>query len=75
MPIIRISDRAMTLIRANVRPGHTFVQNGKRRPDGTWDVPIEDDTLDRLNEHRLTGESDSDVVERVLTKALCGGLS
>ncbi len=34
-----------------------FRSTATRRPDGTWLVPVEDDTYERLEAHRLPGES------------------
>jgi hypothetical protein len=43
-----------------------FRSTAERQADGTWLVPIEDDTYERLEEHRLPGESDDDTVIRML---------
>ena len=43
-----------------------FRPTGTRQPDGSWLVPIEDDTSERLESMRLPGESDDDLVARVV---------
>jgi hypothetical protein len=43
-----------------------FRQTAERQPDGSWLVPLADDTWDRLAAQRLPGESDDDVVARVI---------
>ncbi len=63
--IIRLSARAYNMIRAKAR--YEFVQTGVQLDDGTWDAPFSDDTLDRVEEVRLAGESVSDCIERILS--------
>jgi hypothetical protein len=46
-----------------------FRSTGTRQPDGTWLVPIEEDTALRLDQRRLPGESDVDVVARLIRAA------
>ena len=43
-----------------------FQHTGSRQPDGSWLVPIEDDTAARLERMRLPGESEDDLVTRAL---------
>lgn len=43
-----------------------FRWTGTRQPDGSWLVPVEDDTYERLEQHRLPGESDDDLVQRLI---------
>lgn len=43
-----------------------FRWTGARQPDGSWLVPVEDDTYERLQQHRLPGESDDDLVQRLI---------
>ena len=40
--------------------------SGKQQPDGTWLVPIEDDTWEALESQRLPGESDDDTIQRLI---------
>lgn len=46
-----------------------FVETGKRRADGTWDVPLGNATVERVNSFRLAGESFSDCLVRVIALA------
>lgn len=43
-----------------------FRWTGARQPDGTWIVPVEDETYERLEQHRLPNESDDDLVQRLI---------
>ncbi|MBK8909468.1 MAG: hypothetical protein IPM60_16820 [Rhodospirillales bacterium] len=67
MKRIRISDSTYRAIaEAALLP---FRSTGKRQPDGTWLVPIEDDTYERLRSHRLPGETDDDTIARMIHAA------
>jgi hypothetical protein len=64
MKRIRISEATYRVIaEAAVLPFHS---TGQRQPDGTWLVPVEDDTYDRLQEHRQPGETDDDAIARII---------
>jgi hypothetical protein len=45
-----------------------FRSTGQRQPDGTWLVPIEDDTWEALERQRLPGESDDDAIQRLIRR-------
>lgn len=45
-----------------------FRSTATRQQDGSWLVPIADDTWERLQQHRLPGESDDDVVMRLISQ-------
>jgi hypothetical protein len=64
MPLIRLTDATYTAL-ARLAIG-TFRQTGQRQADGTWLVPIEQDTWDALQAKRLPGETDEDVIQRVI---------
>jgi hypothetical protein len=64
MPLIRMTDAPYTAL-ARLAIG-TFRQTGQRQADGTWLVPIEQDTWDALQATRLPGETDEDVIQRVI---------
>jgi hypothetical protein len=69
MPRINITNEAMLAIRsASTAPGG-FNQTANRRSDGTWDVPLEEDTLDRLKSQQLPGETLSDTIIRGIALA------
>jgi predicted CopG family antitoxin len=44
----------------------------KHNPDGSVTIPISDDTFARLEAMRRPGETDSDVLRRLLEKAMKG---
>ena len=64
MPLIRMSDATYTAL-ASLAIGR-FRPTGQRQADGTWLVPIEQDTWDALQAKRLPGETDEDVIQRVI---------
>lgn len=43
-----------------------FRSTGVRQNDGTWLVPVEEDTWERIEDQRLAGESDDDTVARLI---------
>lgn len=64
MRTIRVSDATYRAIAAlALLP---FRSTAMRQPDGTSLVPIEDNTYERLEAHRLPGESDEDTVQRLI---------
>ena len=64
MKTIRISDATYRAIaEAAIHPFHS---TAKRLLDGDWLVEIAGDTCERIQEHRLPGETDDDVILRAL---------
>ena len=61
MPTIRLSDA--TYRDLAILP---FTSTGVRQPDGTWLVPLEDDTMESLQQKRLPGETDDMLVGRLV---------
>jgi hypothetical protein len=45
-----------------------FRSTATRQADGTWLVPIADDTWERLRSQRLPGETDDDTVMRIVRR-------
>jgi len=43
-----------------------FRRTGRRLPDGDWLIDLADDTYERLQSHRLPGETDDDAILRAL---------
>lgn len=43
-----------------------FRSTATEHPDGTLSVPVSDETWDHLQGHRLAGESDDDLVQRII---------
>jgi hypothetical protein len=67
MKLMRVSDATWRMVaEIAILP---FRSTGTRQPDGSWLVQIEDDTWERLEQHRLPGESDDDVLAHVLRAA------
>lgn len=64
---IRISDSTAMLLREAAI--HPFTQTGERQPEGWWVIPIEEDTYARIEEHRANGETDDELVLRLLLVA------
>ncbi len=61
---IKISDATNRAIAdAAIYPFHS---TAKRLPDGDWVVPVDDEVYQRIEDNRLPGESDDDVILRVL---------
>jgi len=65
MPTITISDETMNLIRDCVTPGFSFVSTAVRRPDGGWDVPVDDEIHQAILDHQLPGDTADTVIQRV----------
>lgn len=64
MKTIRISDATYrALAKEAILP---FRSTGTRQADGAWLVPVEDDTYERLQQHRLPDESDDDLIQRII---------
>lgn len=63
MPTVTISNAAMDAIRAAAL--HPLRQTGVRVGPDQWRVPLAQDTLDRIDEAKLAGESISDAILRV----------
>ena len=45
-----------------------FYQTGVRLPDGSWDVPVSDDVIQRVRKYALAGEKIWETIERILSK-------
>jgi hypothetical protein len=64
MPIIRLSDA--TYLRVAEISSADFISTGVKQPDGTWLVPIEDHVMANLAKLRQPGETDDDLVARLI---------
>ena len=61
---IRISDATnRAIIDAAIYPFHS---TATRLPDGDWLVPVDDEVNQQIENNRLPGETDDDVILRVL---------
>ena len=62
MKTVRISDATnRAIIDAAIYPFHS---TATRLPDGNWLVPVDDEVYQRIEDNRLPGESDDDVILR-----------
>jgi hypothetical protein len=64
MPIIRLSDATYRMV-AELSSAD-FISTGVKQPDDTWLVPIEDQVIANLAKLRLAGETDDDLVARLI---------
>lgn len=71
MVMLHLTDEAHRAIRAASDAPGGFKQTGTQRSDGSWDVPVGDDTLERIQSVAHPGETLSDTILRVCT--LSGG--
>ena len=62
---INLSPEAHQLLRNMTEPGYRFSDNSVRRADGTFDVKVDSDTLERLTRLQLEGENLSDTLIRI----------
>ncbi len=66
MKTIRVSDTTYRAIAEEaIMP---FRSTGQRQPDGTWLVPVGDDTWAALQAERIPGERDDDAVMRLIRR-------
>jgi hypothetical protein len=63
VPEIEITDECLALIESSAEP---LPRDGRRLSNGNWRVPIETNTLQRLEKVRLKGETISDCIIRVV---------
>jgi hypothetical protein len=66
MPKIIISDQARRLIYAARDQSFGWTETGSSRPDGRWEIPVASETVARLDRIRFMGESDDEVILRLL---------
>lgn len=67
MPKLNLTAEALHAI--HQRAENPLSSNAIKQPNGTWDVPFEADTIIRLQEEMLDGETISDTVLRVCATA------
>lgn len=70
MPMIKVSDHTLQLIREQTREGFSFACTATRRADGLWDVPVDDEVAMKIATERLPNETDDDVVSRLVRIAI-----
>lgn len=69
MPNVRVRNITMDAIRLAATAPGGFDQRGTRRDDGDWDVPLSQETYDRVLATCLDGETMDDCIFRVLATA------
>ena len=69
MKIITMSDETKHLIDTQVQPGYALRRTATRLPDGRWTIPVDDEVFEHIEATRLPGETDDDVVSRLLRAA------
>lgn len=70
MPMIKVSDHTLQLIREQTQEGFNFVCTATPRADGLWDVPVDDEVALKIATARLPNETDDDVVSRLVRMAI-----
>jgi hypothetical protein len=66
MKTIKVSDATYrAIVEEATLPFHS---TGTRQSDGTWLVPIADDTWERLRRQQLPGETDDNTVMRIVRR-------
>lgn len=64
MPTINITHEAREILRQESRTGK-LAGDSLHLPDGTWNIYLESDTLERMDSKKLAGESYSDLIIRI----------
>jgi hypothetical protein len=70
MPKIKVSGHTLQLIREQAQVGFHFACTATLRGDGFWDVPVDDEVAMKIATARLPGETDDDVVSRLVRAAI-----
>ena len=70
MPMIKVSDHTMQLIREQTREGFNFTCTATRRADGLWNVTVDDEVVMKMATARLPNETDDEVVSRLVRMAI-----
>jgi hypothetical protein len=70
MPMIKVSDHTLQLIREQTQEGYSFVSTATRSADGQWTIPVDDDIAVRVATQRLLNETDDEVLSRLVRTAI-----
>ena len=70
MPMIKVSDHTLQLIREQTQEGYSFACTATRRADRLWNVPVDDEVAMKIATERLPNETDDDVVSRLVRRAI-----
>lgn len=69
---INVTNECQQAIRS-AATGNEFKNNGTQRADGTWDIPVDEEVVDRLKEVAFPGETYSDTIIRLAAFERSGG--
>jgi hypothetical protein len=47
---------------------YPWQETGRRQEDGSWLIPVGEEVAERLDEERLAGESDDDLIMRLIRR-------
>lgn len=67
---ITISKMTLDLVRSQARWGLPYREQAMLRPDGLFDLPLDDDVAQHLDQHRLPSETDEVALVRLIRAAL-----
>lgn len=70
MRVLILSEESYRLILDQAWPHMLVRSDAVRRPDGLWDMPVDDEVAAAIDHARLHGESDDDVVSRLVRNAI-----
>ena len=70
MPMIKVSDHTLQLIREQTQEGFSFACTATRRTDGLWNVPVDDEVAMKIATDRRADETDDDVVSRLVRTSI-----
>ena len=65
MPIVLLTKEAEAAVRAKADPVR-FKSAGTQLPSGDWLIPLDQDTIEAVEGHRLEGETFSETVVRIM---------
>jgi hypothetical protein len=70
MRVLILSEESHRLILDQARPHMLARSDATLRDDGLWEVPVEEEVGAAIDDARLQGESDDDVVSRLVREAI-----
>lgn len=73
MAQLKLTRRVYDAVCAHSDPRARFIPTGEFQPDGSVLVPVSSDVMERINLVRMKGETDSDVIERMIDGIRSGG--
>jgi hypothetical protein len=66
---LTITREAHNALRGRARPGDSFVDMSQARPDGMLDIPVREETIERIEQAQIPGETISDTIIRICATA------